>query len=364
MNSPQVPGFRFSGVHCGIKRGPRELDLALIASDEPASWAGVFTQSSVVGAPVEWSRACVSSGRGRGVVVNSGISNVAMGRRGKRDAAEMASLAAKALGCRPKEVCVCSTGVIGEPLPMAKLRAGIPLAGDALSEDGIAAAADAIRTTDTFAKVASTRVRIGGKLVRVAGISKGSGMIHPDMATMLGFLITEASSNGDLQEQLQVELLEEARLKSHIEEIKGRTPPDAQGLDIPAKRSINYMIIAYAQQLFIQFGDGAMVGLVKEASEKSVGSINYGSEAECAELQKSIHACVDFIEGDTDFADILQKRAKLISEKALFNKDDDAVPVPATVSTLFNIDERGKVSEADANLLGENYWRIATILSR
>ncbi len=168
----------------------------------------------------------------------------------------------------------------------------------------------------------------------------------------------------NLNEQLQVESLEEATLKSQIGGIKGRTPPDAPGLDIRAKRSINYMIIAYAQQLFIQFGDSAMVGLVKEASEKSVGSINYGSEAECAELQKNIHACIDFIEGDTDFADILQKRAKLISEIAQFHNDGDAVPVPATVSTLFTIDDRGKVSEADANLLGDNYWRIATILSR
>lgn len=200
MSSPTVPGFRFAGVHCGIKK-PRagqsegDLDLALIASDEPASWAGVFTRSSVVGAPVEWSRACVRSGKGRGVVVNSGISNVAMGQRGRRNAAEMAKLAARALSCSPAEVCVASTGVIGEPLPMARLRAGIPRVGKALCRHGLGAAAEAIRTTDRYAKIAYTRARIGGKLVSVAGIAKGSGMIQPQMATMLAFLVTDAAAS-------------------------------------------------------------------------------------------------------------------------------------------------------------------------
>ncbi len=194
MSSPVVPGFRFAGIPCGIKpSGAR--DLALIASDVPASWAGVFTRSTVVGAPVEWSRACLRSGKGRGVVVNSGISNVAMGQRGRRNAAEMAKLASVALDCSPGEVCVASTGVIGEPLPMTRLRVGIARAGEALSEEGLARAADAIRTTDTFAKVAFTRARIGGKLVSVAGIAKGSGMIQPQMATMLAFLVTDAAAS-------------------------------------------------------------------------------------------------------------------------------------------------------------------------
>jgi len=186
-----VPGFRASGVHCGIK--PRDLDLALIASDVPASAAGVFTRSSVVGAPVEWCREHLGSGCGRGVVVNSGISNVAMGARGRRDAARMAALAADALGCQPEEILVASTGVIGEPLPMAKLRAGIPRAATALRSEGLAEAAEAIRTTDTFAKTAIARARVGGRKVTVAGIAKGSGMIEPNMATMLAFVMTDAA---------------------------------------------------------------------------------------------------------------------------------------------------------------------------
>ncbi|MHC5033394.1 MAG: bifunctional glutamate N-acetyltransferase/amino-acid acetyltransferase ArgJ [Planctomycetota bacterium] len=189
----QVPGFRAAGVRCGIK--PRGLDLALLASDGLASVAGVFTRSTVVGAPVELCRERVRAGRARAVVVNSGVSNVAMGARGRRDARAMAAQAARALGAEPRHVLVASTGVIGAPLPMARLRRGIPVAARALAPSGLPQAARAIMTTDTFPKLASTRVRIGGRLVTVAGIAKGSGMIEPDMATMLAFLLTDASAS-------------------------------------------------------------------------------------------------------------------------------------------------------------------------
>jgi glutamate N-acetyltransferase/amino-acid N-acetyltransferase len=188
-----VPGFRFSGVHCGIK--PEGRDLALIISDAPASVAGVFTRSTVVGAPVELSRALVRSGRSRGVVANSGISNVAMGARGARDAEAMSRAACRAIGAADREVLVASTGVIGEPLPMAKLRRGIRSAAAALSERGLRDAARAIMTTDTFPKIAAQRVRLSGRDVTVAGIAKGSGMIEPDMATMLAFLVTDAAAS-------------------------------------------------------------------------------------------------------------------------------------------------------------------------
>ncbi len=167
-----------------------------------------------------------------------------------------------------------------------------------------------------------------------------------------------------LTEKIQQEERQEATVQQQLDEIAARRPPEALGLDIPAKRSINFMIIAYAQHLYIQFGDRALVGMVKEAGEKSVGSVNYGSENECSELLQRIHTCVDSIEGDSDFAETLQKRAKLVSEKALFHKDDDAVPISGTVATLFKIDQTGLVRESDANILGDNYWRIATTLSR
>jgi glutamate N-acetyltransferase/amino-acid N-acetyltransferase len=188
-----VPGFRFSGVHCGIK--PEGFDLALIVSDVPASAAGVFTRSTVVGAPVELSRALLRSGRSRGVVANSGISNVAMGARGVRDAEAMSRAACRAIGAADGELLVASTGVIGEPLPMAKLRRGIRAAAAALSERGLPDAARAIMTTDTFPKTAAVRFGLGGRDVTVAGIAKGSGMIEPDMATMLAFLVTDAAAS-------------------------------------------------------------------------------------------------------------------------------------------------------------------------
>jgi len=189
----QVPGFRAAGVACGIKPSGA-LDLALIASDVPASAAAVFTRSTVVGAPVQLSRQRVRSGRARAVVVNSGCSNVAMGERGRRDALAMTAAAAERLDAPERQVLVASTGVIGEPLPMTRVRRGVRAAADALRPGGFGDAARAILTTDTVPKHASARFRIGRREVTVAGIAKGVGMIEPDMATMLAFLVSDAAA--------------------------------------------------------------------------------------------------------------------------------------------------------------------------
>jgi glutamate N-acetyltransferase/amino-acid N-acetyltransferase len=186
-----VAGFRFAGVRCGIKR--RGPDLALLVSDRPASAAGVFTQSTVPSAPVVLCRARLRRGRARAIVVNSGVSNVAMGAAGARAAERMAALAAEALGLPAQEVLCASTGVIGMPLPLDKVAAGIARAVPALSPAGLAAAARAIMTTDTHAKTAGAAFRVGGKRCAVAGIAKGSGMIEPRMATMLAFFATDAA---------------------------------------------------------------------------------------------------------------------------------------------------------------------------
>ncbi|MDH3520603.1 MAG: bifunctional glutamate N-acetyltransferase/amino-acid acetyltransferase ArgJ [Myxococcales bacterium] len=188
----EVPGFRAAGVACGIKSSGR--DLALLVSDVPASVAGVFTRSSVVGAPVELSRARVRSGRARAVVVNSGVANVAMGARGLRDARAMAGEAARVLGVDAEGVLIASTGVIGRPIPMGRVRAGIRAAAAALAPDGLGDAARAIMTTDTIPKTAVLSTRIAGRRVTLAGIAKGSGMIAPNMATMLAFLLTDAAA--------------------------------------------------------------------------------------------------------------------------------------------------------------------------
>lgn len=187
---PRVPGFQAAGVSCGIKgAGP---DLALLVSERPATAAGVFTRSTVVGAPVELCRARVRRGTSRAVVVNSGVSNVAMGARGLRDAESMAAATAKAAGLDAEDVLVASTGVIGEPLPLPKIRRGVQAAAAALRPGGFGDAARAILTTDTVPKLAVRRVRLGARDVTLAGIAKGSGMIEPDMATMLSFLVTDA----------------------------------------------------------------------------------------------------------------------------------------------------------------------------
>jgi glutamate N-acetyltransferase/amino-acid N-acetyltransferase len=165
----------------------------LLVSQVPAAAAGVFTRSSVVGAPVTVNRARIRSGRGRAIVANSGCSNVAMGARGLRDAHAMAALSARVLGCSEEDVFIASTGVIGEPLPMAKLKRGIVRAGRALAASGLADAAAAIMTTDTVPKLAATRTRVGGRMVSLAGIAKGSGMIEPNLGTMLAFVLTDAA---------------------------------------------------------------------------------------------------------------------------------------------------------------------------
>ncbi|MGE4649318.1 MAG: bifunctional glutamate N-acetyltransferase/amino-acid acetyltransferase ArgJ [Myxococcota bacterium] len=185
-----MPGFRAAGVRCGVKA--RGLDLALLVSERPASVAGVFTRSTVVGAPVELSRTRVQRGGARAIVANSGCSNVAMGARGRRDARAMTAAVASALGVAERAVLVASTGVIGEPLPMTRIRAGVTKASAALAPSGLGRAARAIMTTDTFPKLASSHFEVAGQKVTLAGIAKGSGMIEPDMATMLSFLLTDA----------------------------------------------------------------------------------------------------------------------------------------------------------------------------
>lgn len=187
-------GFRAAGLHCGIKASGKK-DLALLVSDTPATAAAVFTTNMAQAAPVLVSQEhlAASGGRARAVVTNSGCANACTGPQGLADAREMTVLTAQGLGCDPRDVLVASTGVIGVNLKMPAVRAGIPAAIDALSSDGGAAAADAIMTTDPFPKSAAVEIALPGGRVRVGGMTKGSGMIEPRMATMLGYLTTDAA---------------------------------------------------------------------------------------------------------------------------------------------------------------------------
>jgi glutamate N-acetyltransferase/amino-acid N-acetyltransferase len=187
----RVPGFRFAGVACGIKK--RKKDLALIVSEKPANAAALFTTNQVKAAPVIVGREAVRKGRLQAVVVNSGNANACTGARGLRDAKAMCREVGIALGIAPGLVLPSSTGVIGVPLPMDRIKGGIEQAAGALSPRNFADAAEAILTTDKFPKVAVVRARVGGKNIAIAGMAKGAGMIAPNMATMLAYVLTDAA---------------------------------------------------------------------------------------------------------------------------------------------------------------------------
>jgi glutamate N-acetyltransferase/amino-acid N-acetyltransferase len=187
-----VPGYKAWGIHSGIKKTDKK-DLAIIYSDREAAVAGVFTKNRVKAACVVHNMARIKSGKGQAIIVNSGCANACTGKRGLSDARTTAETAARELGIKPEAVYVASTGVIGEFLPVPKVATGINTAVGLLSTTGWEQAAEAIMTTDMYPKLAIVQEEIGGKTVTVAGIAKGSGMIHPNMATMLCFLITDAN---------------------------------------------------------------------------------------------------------------------------------------------------------------------------
>lgn len=196
-------GFRASGVVSGLKKKTGK-DLGLIVSEVPATAAGVFTNNRVQAAPVLLDRERIRPGKGQAIVVNSGNANCCTGARGMEDARRMAKLAAQSLGISEDLVLVASTGVIGEPLSMEKVEAAVPALVRTLSADGFSDFADAIMTTDTFPKMLSGQGTLKGKPFGVVGIAKGSGMIRPDMATMLCFVCTDiGASPGFLKESLQ-----------------------------------------------------------------------------------------------------------------------------------------------------------------
>ena len=164
--------------------------------------------------------------------------------------------------------------------------------------------------------------------------------------------------------ELEQAVLEEQALHDEIEEIMNRRPPDHQGLDISAKRSINLMILAFAQQLYIQLDEAGVATHAKQATEKSVGAINYGTAHECAELLTRISNSVSELENGSEDTGMLRKRVMLLGERARFQGNDEAVPVASTVSTLFSLDAAGGVRESEVNIAGENYWGISRIFSR
>ncbi len=206
---PPIRGLRFASVASGERYQDR-LDLVVAVIDQAGSSAGVFTQSTTPGAPVTWSREVLKQGKGRAVIINSGRANVCTGHQGRQITEIMAAAAAKQTGLSTEAVYVCSTGVIGQQPEVDKILAAIPSAS-ALSEEGNwQSMAEAILTTDTFAKGAVAHCEIDGKPVTIAGIAKGSGMIQPNMATMLAYVFTDAAIPADVLQELLMQATEQS----------------------------------------------------------------------------------------------------------------------------------------------------------
>ena len=185
-------GFTAGGIHCGIRKNREKRDLSLIVSEVKASAAAVYTTNLVKGAPLTVTKAHLADGKAQAVICNSGNANTC-NANGIEIAEGMSTLLADAMGISANDVVVASTGVIGQPLSLEPIKAGIPALIASLSKDGCDAAAEGIMTTDTVKKEIAVEFELGGKVCRIGGIAKGSGMIHPNMATMLVFITTDAA---------------------------------------------------------------------------------------------------------------------------------------------------------------------------
>jgi hypothetical protein len=190
------------------------------------------------------------------------------------------------------------------------------------------------------------------KLTTMGGISK---MLHGR---------SQEATVDEIAASIEEAQGEEKTLLLELQRIRNTAAPDPVGLDTAAKRSINFMILSFAQQLYLDFKEDDLAGLAKEASEKSVGAVNYGRRPDCDELLTILAKRREELDQVPDFAGILQKRAKLIAKHAVFRSDDDAVPAPGSVATVYEITANGVVRQSDANLLGENYFAVAKVLSR
>ncbi len=201
-------GFYASGIHCGIRKNKEKKDLALIYSDSPCSAASVYTQNKVCGAPIKVSRRHLADGSARAILCNSGNANTC-NPNGEEIAEKMCALCGAELGIAKEEIIVASTGVIGQPLAIEPIQSGMPALVKALDTEGSAAAASAMMTTDTRLKESAVSFYLGSKLCHIGGIAKGSGMIHPNMATMLAFVSSDAAISSPLLAKMLKEVADE-----------------------------------------------------------------------------------------------------------------------------------------------------------
>lgn len=259
-------GFKGAGVHAGLKK--RKKDLALIYSELPSTVSGVFTQNVVKAAPVIITEKVAEKGIARGIIANSGNANACTGKKGMEDGEEMAHLAAKALGVSADEICVASTGVIGHHLDMDPIREGVKDLVEKLDDDDDTGedVAKAIMTTDTFEKIFSTFFEYEGKEVRLGGIAKGSGMIHPNMATLLGFVTTDAGIEKELLDEMLIDIIDKT---FNCITVDGDTSTNDMVLVLANGASGVKVIDEKDDELYHLFGD-ALNALLKEMAKSIV----------------------------------------------------------------------------------------------
>ena len=264
--------FLANGVRCGLKREKR--DLALIYSEIPAIATGVFTQNCFKAAPIIVSSAHIRGGRAQAIIANSGNANCCAGPSSLKDARAMASKSAKLLGVSMKDVLVASTGVIGRPLPLKRILSRLPGLVSGLNRGGWNRAAEAILTTDTKLKMASKTLKVGSSVVTITGMAKGAGMIHPEMATMLAFIVTDAN----IDRSLFKSIFKRAVSKSfNAISVDGDTSTNDCVLGL-ANGAARNRKITYGSTGSNKFGlamDGIMVTLAKEMVKDAEGATKF-----------------------------------------------------------------------------------------
>lgn len=259
-------GFVAGGIHCGLRKNAERLDLAMVRCENVCTAAGVYTTNLVKGAPLLVTREHISDGTAQAIVVNSGIANTCA-PDGEEKANAMSEIAAKALGLKASDMIVASTGVIGPTLPLAPIEYGCPILAQKLTREGHIDAAHAIMTTDTQPKEAAVSVVIGGKTCTLGGMAKGSGMIHPNMATMLCFMTTDANITAAA---LQAALSAVTKDTFNMVSIDGDTSTNDMALILASGQAENALIDDTASPEFALFCK-ALFGLMRQLSRMIAG---------------------------------------------------------------------------------------------
>lgn len=288
-------GFLASGIHCGLKKNNLKLDLALIYSEVQANAAGIYTKNKVKGAPIYITKEHLSNKKAQAIIVNSGNANTCNGSDGLVKAKRMAELQGKALRLKTSDILVASTGVIGVPLNIDAIKDGIPMLTERLSKEGYEDAATAIMTTDTYKKQLAFEFKIKDKVVTIGAMAKGSGMIEPNMGTMLSFITTDLNISGEM---LSEALKESTKISYNRVSVDGDTSTNdmvlvlANGLasnkEIVEKNDDYYTFIDVLNTLNITLAK--MIAKDGEGATKLIECIvsNCKSEKDAEILSKSV----------------------------------------------------------------------------